>query len=250
MLTISHLAVRYGAIAAVKDVSLAVNEGEIVAIIGANGAGKTTTFKAISGLLRPAAGHIQFRGRDITGLAPHQVVRQGIVQVPEGRLIIGEMTVHENLLQGAYSRRDSAGVRRDIDDVLGRFSVLRDRLWQRAGTLSGGERQMLAIGRALMAAPQLLLLDEPSLGLAPIVVDEVFAAIQQLNAQGRTILLVEQNARQALLHAHRAYVMETGCTTMGDDAQRLLNDPRVVEAYLGVRRKVPARSGEASGERA
>jgi branched-chain amino acid transport system ATP-binding protein len=235
MLNVTELETRYGQVAALRGVSLEVHEGEIVSLIGPNGAGKTTTLMTISGLLKPVSGTIQFLGQAITPLSPERIVRLGIIQVPEGRWILGEMTVHENLLMGAYSRRDGkARIRTDIARVCELFPVLRERAEQRAGTLSGGEQQMLAIARALMASPKVLLMDEPSLGLAPLLVEEIFRAIQHLNASGTTILLVEQNARQALTISHRAYVLEVGRVILEGPAKGLIENEMIRRSYLGV----------------
>jgi len=242
LLSISDLEVAYGPISALQGVSLHVSEGEIVALIGANGAGKTTLLRTISGLLQPRRGAISFRtAREDTGdgmvpihgLPPHEIVRLGISQVPEGRQIFANLTVRENLVLGAYQERSAAEVRRLMREVCQLFPVLAERSAQRAGTLSGGEQQMLAIGRALMARPRLLLLDEPSLGLAPLFVRQIFRIIQKLNAAGTTILLVEQNAHMALTIAHRGYVLQTGRVIMSDRAAALLEHPDVKKAYLG-----------------
>lgn len=236
MLKIKDLVISYGNITAVKGITLDVEEGEIVTIIGANGAGKTTTLQTISGLLKPSQGSIEFKGENIAGWIPDRILRAGIAQVPEGRWILGEMTVRENLLMGAYTRRDKAAIKKDMADILDIFKPIADRIGQRGNTLSGGERQMLAIGRALMARPSLLLLDEPSLGLAPLIVEEIFRIIRDLRQQGTTILLVEQNARQALELADRGYVMEVGNVTLSDSGENLLGNDSVLKAYLGVRR--------------
>jgi branched-chain amino acid transport system ATP-binding protein len=232
-LVVEGLAVRYGHIQAVHRVDLEVRAGEIVALIGANGAGKTTTLHAVSGLLRPSAGAISFEGEDLGRRKPQEIVRRGLIQVPEGRAILTTLSVRENLELGAYSRRDRREMVRDLEVVMDRFPILRDRARLPAGNLSGGEQQMLAIGRALMGRPRLLLLDEPSMGLAPLVVQEIFHILQEINRAGTSLLLVEQNARQALRIAHRAYVLETGRTVLTDTGERLLGNPRVVEAYLG-----------------
>jgi branched-chain amino acid transport system ATP-binding protein len=224
----------YGNIHALKGISLTVNQGEIVTLIGANGAGKSTTLKTISGLLAPREGRIIFQGNDITGLPANRVTGLGLVQVPEGRRVFAQLTVQENLEIGAYLRHDIAGVRADMERVYDLFPRLRERRRQVAGTLSGGEQQMLAIGRAIMSQPQLLLLDEPSMGLAPLLVDTIFDTVLDLNRAGTTILIVEQNARKALQVAHRGYVLQTGVITISGEAQELLNDPRVIEAYLGL----------------
>ncbi len=223
----------YGAIEVLKDVSLQVNAGEIVTLIGSNGAGKTTTLMCVCGVLRARAGRILFDGRDLAGLPAHEIVRLGLAQSPEGRKIFPRLTVLENLEMGAFTRADRDGVRSDLDRVFALFPILGERRRQAGGTLSGGEQQMLAVGRAMMARPRLLLLDEPSLGLAPLVVKRIFEVIGELNRQGVTILLVEQNARMALRLAHRGYVMETGRITMTDRAAALLEDARVRSAYLG-----------------
>ena len=234
MLRIRGLEVAYGAVAAVRGVDLAVEAGEVVTLIGANGAGKSSILRAISGLVRPRTGSIEFLGRRIDGLRADQVTALGVVQVPEGRAVLARMTVMENLLMGAYPRRDG-GVEEDLRRVLDRFPRLAERRNQLAGTLSGGEQQMLVMGRALMARPKLLLLDEPSMGLAPLVVAEVFRLIRSINEERTTVLLVEQNARQALRIAHRAYVVETGRIPLTGPAADLARDPRVAAAYLGGR---------------
>ncbi|MFZ5590375.1 MAG: ABC transporter ATP-binding protein [Bacillota bacterium] len=233
ILTISDLHVNYGAIRALKGINCEVAEGEIVALIGANGAGKSTTLRTISGLMRPQQGTITWQGRPINRCQPHQIVAMGISQVPEGRRVFARMSVLENLEMGAYSRRSSSEVRADIRKVFARFPRLEERQHQLAGTLSGGEQQMLAIGRALMSRPRLLLLDEPSMGLAPMLVREIFNIIQEINREGTTILLVEQNARMALSIANRAYVLETGEVVLAGNAAQLANDPAVRKAYLG-----------------
>lgn len=208
MLTINDINVFYGAIHAIKGVSLEVNEGEIVTLIGANGAGKSTILRTISGLLKPKTGSIQFEGQEIAGMPAHEIVKTGISQVPEGRRIFAEMSVLENLELGAFTRKDKDGIKADMELVFERFPRLKERIGQLAGTLSGGEQQMLAMGRALMSRPRLLLLDEPSMGLAPLLIKEIFAIIQDINKTGTTVLLVEQNANMALSIAHRAYVLE------------------------------------------
>ncbi len=233
LLTVEHLHAGYGPIEVLKDISLEVNEGEIVTMIGANGAGKTTTLMTISGAVRARAGRIVFQGREIQNLPPYEIVRLGLCQSPEGRKIFSRLTVLENLELGAYTRHDKAGIQRDIDHAYELFPILRERKDQFGGTLSGGEQQMLAVARALMGRPKLLLLDEPSLGLAPLIVLKIFDVIRRLNAEGMSVLLVEQNARLALKLAHRGYVMETGTITMSDSASVLLNDQRVKDAYLG-----------------
>jgi len=232
LLTLSNLHVYYGAIHALKGVSLTVEPGEVVTLIGANGAGKSTTLRAISGLLRPREGSITLEGEELTRMAPEQIVRRGLCHSPEGRRIFANLSVLENLEMGAYTRRD-AEIRRDMDGVLETFPRLRERISQPAGTLSGGEQQMLAIGRALMGKPRVLLLDEPSLGLAPFMVQEIFRIIRDINARGTAILLVEQNAHMALGAAHRGYVLETGEVVLSDAGPALLHNPQVRRAYLG-----------------
>lgn len=233
MLTINDINVFYGAIHAIKGVSLEVNEGEIVTLIGANGAGKSTILRTISGLLKPKTGSIQFEGQEIAGMPAHEIVKTGISQVPEGRRIFAEMSVLENLELGAFTRKDKDGIKADMELVFERFPRLKERIGQLAGTLSGGEQQMLAMGRALMSRPRLLLLDEPSMGLAPLLIKEIFAIIQDINKTGTTVLLVEQNANMALSIAHRAYVLETGRITLSDDAKELAASDEVRKAYLG-----------------
>ena len=244
MLNVSNLETRYGQVAALRGISLEVREGEVVCLIGPNGAGKTTTLMTISGLLKPVRGTIQFLGQDITRLSPDRIVGLGIIQVPEGRWILGEMTVYENLLMGAYIRRDGKErIRTDIDRAWELFPALRERAQQQAGTLSGGEQQMLAIARALMARPKVLLMDEPSLGLAPVLVAEIFRTIQHLNATGTTILLVEQNARQALRISHRAYVLEVGRIILEGPSKGLIENEMIRRSYLGVGTTGDARTG-------
>ncbi len=233
MLTINDINVFYGAIHAIKGVSLEVNEGEIVTLIGANGAGKSTILRTISGLLKPKTGSIQFEGQEIAGMPAHEIVKTGISQVPEGRRIFAEMTVLENLELGAFTRKDKDGIKADMELVFDCFPRLKERIGQLAGTLSGGEQQMLAMGRALMSRPRLLLLDEPSMGLAPLLIKEIFAIIQDINKTGTTVLLVEQNANMALSIAHRAYVLETGRITLSGDAKELAASDEVRKAYLG-----------------
>jgi branched-chain amino acid transport system ATP-binding protein len=233
LLEVKGLQVCYGGINAVKGIDLEVRAGELVALIGANGAGKTTTLKALAGLLRPAAGRIHYNGEDITARPAFELVRQGLALVPEGRGVFGRLTVEENLAMGAYSRRDSTRIKTDADRVYGLLPRLAERRRQLAGTLSGGEQQMLAIGRALMSRPRLLLLDEPSMGLAPMMVHKIFETIRAIAAEGATLLLVEQNARLALETCDRGYVMESGLIAATDSAARLLADPRVRQAYLG-----------------
>jgi branched-chain amino acid transport system ATP-binding protein len=233
MLELSDLHVRYGNIRALQGLSLRVEAGELVALIGSNGAGKSTTLRTISGLLRPTAGTITFEGEDITRAATDRIVALGISHCPEGRRIFGSLTVGENLRLGAVSRSDRQAIDADLETVFELFPVLKERLGQVGGTLSGGEQQMLAIGRALMSRPRLLLLDEPSLGLAPLMVERIFATIAELKSRGRTILLVEQNVHQALDVADRAYVVETGRTTLEGPADILRHDPKVEQSYLG-----------------
>ncbi len=224
----------YGRVQALRSLTLSLGAGEIVALIGSNGAGKTTTLRTISGLLHPAAGTIEFDGNDITTTPAHEVVRRGICQSPEGRRLFARMQVIDNLRMGAYTRNDSAGINGDLARVYDLFPRLKERSTQLAGTLSGGEQQMLAIGRALMSRPKVLMLDEPSLGLAPILVELIFTIVRQINAQGVPILLVEQNAHKALEVAHRAYVLETGSIVMEGTGAELLRSPDVQRAYLGM----------------
>lgn len=234
LLTVNNLEVCYGAISALQGVSVSIEPGEIVTLIGANGAGKTTLLRAISGLIKPKNGEIVWENKTkLGGLPPHEIVRLGISHSPEGRQIFSNLTVRENLLLGGYQQRDKAQMRRDEDHCYNLFPVLKERREQRAGTLSGGEQQMLAIGRALMQHPRLLLLDEPSLGLAPLIVRKIFDIIREINRQGTTVFLVEQNAHMALTVAHRAYVLQTGRVIKSDIASRLLEDPEVKQAYLG-----------------
>jgi branched-chain amino acid transport system ATP-binding protein len=235
ILRIHDLAVAYGHIEAVKGVNLTLNEGEITALVGANGAGKSTILLAISGLLKPVRGQVLLDGQDLTTLRPHRIVRQGVVQVAEGRAILTTLTVADNLALGAYTRagRDNAQIARDLEWVYTLFPVLKSRRTGLAGNLSGGEQQMLAIGRALMAKPRVLLLDEPSMGLAPLMVQEIFRVLKEINRTGLTILLVEQNVRQALRISQRGYVLETGTIVASDSGENLLHDPKVIEAYLG-----------------
>ncbi|MCE7979871.1 MAG: ABC transporter ATP-binding protein [Caldilinea sp. CFX5] len=234
LLEVNNIHTYYGNIHALKGISVTVNEGEIVTLIGSNGAGKSTTLKTISGLLRPRQGDIRFQGKPIAGTPAHAVTGLGLVQVPEGRRVFSQMTVQENLEVGAYLRNDAAAVKQDMERIFALFPRLRERRRQVAGTLSGGEQQMLAMGRAMMSQPRLLLLDEPSMGLAPLLVDTIFETIENLNKNGATILVVEQNARKALQVAHRGYVLQTGTITMSGSAKELLDDPRVIEAYLGL----------------
>jgi branched-chain amino acid transport system ATP-binding protein len=233
MLKVENLMVNYGAIQAVKGISFEVEEKELVALIGSNGAGKSTTLKTISGIVRPSGGSITYRERDLARMPTHEIVSNGVVQAPEGRQIFGSLTVRENLMLGTSARADRARSNAELDSVFELFPILSERFSQRAGTLSGGEQQMLSIGRALMAKPQLLLLDEPSLGLAPLVVNRIFDVIRRLKASGVTILLVEQNARKALAVADRAYVLETGLIGVSGPAAILARDPKVEQAYLG-----------------
>jgi len=232
LLEIDNLHVYYGAIHAIKGVTLSVDAGEVVTLIGANGAGKSTTLRTVSGLLRPREGAVRFEGKDLTRLRADQIVRLGICHVPEGRRIFANLSVRENLEMGAYTRRD-AEIKKDLDNVLDTFPRLRERFTQSAGTLSGGEQQMLAMGRALMGRPRVLLLDEPSLGLAPFMVQEIFRIIHEINERGTTILLVEQNARMALRAARKGYVLETGSVVLSDTGAALLDNPEVRKAYLG-----------------
>ncbi|WP_026329335.1 ABC transporter ATP-binding protein [Propionispira raffinosivorans] len=233
MLKVEDINVYYGAIHAIKGISLEVNEGEIVTLIGANGAGKSTILRTISGLLKPKTGKIEFEGQNIAGIAAQRIVKSGISQVPEGRRIFANMTVMENLDLGAYVRSDKAVIQEDLKMVFARFPRLEERKTQEAGTLSGGEQQMLAMGRALMSRPRLLLLDEPSMGLAPLLIKEIFSIIQDINKTGTTILLVEQNANMALSIANRAYVLETGRITLAGAAKDLAASEAVRKAYLG-----------------
>ena len=233
ILRITDLAVSYGHIEAVKGIDLTLNEGEITALVGANGAGKSTALLAISGLLKPARGQVMLDGVDLTKLSPHRIVQSGVVQVAEGRAILTTLTVRENLELGAYTRRDKAQVARDMEWAYALFPVLKNRANGLAGNLSGGEQQMLAIARALMAKPRVLLLDEPSMGLAPLLVQEIFRVLKEINQTGLTIFLVEQNVRQALRIAQRGYVLETGKIVLADSGTNLLHNPKVIDAYLG-----------------
>jgi branched-chain amino acid transport system ATP-binding protein len=233
LLKVSDLKVAYGGIQAVKGVSFEVRQGELVSLIGANGAGKTTTLKAITGLQPVASGSIEYLGKPIKGQGAWDLARQGLVMIPEGRGTFTRMTITENLQMGAYTRNDEAEIAQDIDKVFALFPRLKERAGQLAGTMSGGEQQMLAMGRALMARPKVLLLDEPSMGLSPIMVDKIFEVVQSIHAQGTTMLLVEQNASRALGLADRGYVMESGEVTMSGPARQLLDDPKVRAAYLG-----------------
>ncbi|MFJ3055060.1 ABC transporter ATP-binding protein [Herbaspirillum sp. NPDC087042] len=233
ILQVQDLAVAYGHIEAVKGISLSLNEGEITALVGANGAGKSTSLLAISGLVKAQRGRVLLNGQDLLQLSPHRIVESGVVQVAEGRATLTTLTVEENLALGAYTRRDKDGVARDLEWVYSLFPVLKNRATGLAGNLSGGEQQMLAIGRALMAKPKVLLLDEPSMGLAPLIIQEIFRIVQEINKTGMTVLLVEQNVRQALRIAQRGYVLETGKIVLEDTGANLLGNPKVVEAYLG-----------------
>ena len=233
MLEIKDLHVHYGVIEALKGISLEVNEGEIVALIGANGAGKTTMMQSISGIVKKSGGEINFLNESIMKANPKHIVEMGLTQVPEGRRIFTGMSVYENLMMGAFLRKDKDGIKRDYEKVCEQFPILKERMNQDASTLSGGEQQMLAMGRALMAKPKLLLLDEPSMGLAPILVKEIFNIIEEINKSGTTVLLVEQNAKMALSIAHRAYVLETGKVVMSGTGEELAKSPNVQKAYLG-----------------
>ena len=233
MLKVEKLNVHYGVIHALKDVSMEVKEGEIVSLIGANGAGKTTLLQTISGLLKKTSGEVVFLGKSMNKVSAKNIVKEGITQVPEGRHIFSGMSVYENLLMGAYLRKDKDGIKADLQDIYQRFPILEKRSSQDASTLSGGEQQMLAMGRALMARPKILLLDEPSMGLAPILVKEIFNIIKDINEKGTTVLLVEQNAKMALSIADRAYVMETGNIVKTGTGAELVNSPEIQKAYLG-----------------
>ena len=233
MLKVENLVVRYGMIEAIKGISFEVHDGEIVTLIGANGAGKTTTMHAISGLLKPVSGSIYLNDVDLTRVPPHKIVSMGLAQVPEGRRVFAQQTVEENLILGAYSRTDAAGIAQDMEHVFELFPRLKERRTQPGGTLSGGEQQMLAMGRALMAKPKIMLMDEPSMGLSPLLVKEIFHIIQDINAQGTTVLLVEQNAKMALAIANRAYVLETGKITLEGTGRELASSEQVKKAYLG-----------------
>ena len=234
MLEVDNVHTYYGHIHALKGISFTVEQGEIVTLIGANGAGKSTTLKTISGLLQPREGHVRLNGEDLRAYKPHEIVALGVVQVPEGRRVFGRLTVTENLEMGAFTRSDREGIRQSIERVFTLFPRLKERQNQVAGTLSGGEQQMLATGRALMADPKLMLLDEPSMGLAPVLVDSIFDTIKQLHEQGTTILLVEQNARMALQVANRGYVIQTGEVVLSDSADNLRQNEMVQKAYLGI----------------
>jgi len=233
LLEVNGLEVAYGGIRAVKGIDFHVNEGEVVTLIGANGAGKSSTLRALSGLVRPAGGRVVYQGRDITGTPSHSLVGLGIALCPEGRGVFARLTVHENLLMGAFSRNDREAVAREVEEIYTLIPRLKERTRQLAGTLSGGEQQMLAIGRAMLARPRLLMLDEPSMGLAPLMVAKIFEIINLVASRGTTILLIEQNAQLALENAHRGYVLESGEIILSADARSLLADVRVKEAYLG-----------------
>lgn len=233
MLSVKDLHVHYGVIEALKGVSIDVNEGEIVSLIGANGAGKTTMLQAISGIVKKSSGDVEFLGQSIYKTNPKNIVAAGLTQVPEGRRIFTGLSVYENLMMGAFLRKDKKGIQEDLDKVYTQFPILKERVNQDASTLSGGEQQMLAMGRALMAKPKLLLLDEPSMGLAPILVKEIFSIIEEINKQGTTVLLVEQNAKMALSIAHRAYVLETGKVVLSGTGKELIESSEIQKAYLG-----------------
>ena len=233
MLEIKNLEVYYGMIQAIKGVSFEVNEGEVIALIGANGAGKTTILHTITGLLAPKKGSVMFEGKDITKIPAHRIVSLGMAHVPEGRRVFANLTVYENLKMGAYTRKDKAEIEESLQNIYKRFPRLEERKNQLAGTLSGGEQQMLAMGRALMSRPKIILMDEPSMGLSPILVNEIFDIIQEVSKGGTTVLLVEQNAKKALSIADRAYVLETGSIALSGNAQELLNDDSIKKAYLG-----------------
>lgn len=233
MLEIENLEVYYGAINALKGISFSVEQGEIIALIGANGAGKTTTLHTITGLIPAKSGTIKLNGKDITKTPAHKIVSMGMAHVPEGRRVFAQLSVYENLMLGAYTRKDKAEVAETLEHVFERFPRLKERRTQSAGTLSGGEQQMLAMGRALMSKPSIILMDEPSMGLSPLYVNEIFDIIREINKSGTTVLLVEQNAKKALSMANRAYVLETGKITLSGDARELMNNEQVKRAYLG-----------------
>ena len=233
MLKVTDLTVHYGAIQALRGISFDVNEGEVITLIGSNGAGKTTTLHSVSNIIKKTSGKVEFLGNDITNVSADSIVKTGLIQVPEGRRVFANMSVKENLEMGAYTRKDKAGIKTDMEKVYELFPRLKERIKQLSGTLSGGEQQMLAMGRALMSNPKLLLLDEPSMGLAPILVDEIFSIIQEINKTGTTILLVEQNAYKALSIADRAYILETGTLFKSGKESDLINDDTVKSAYLG-----------------
>ena len=233
MLEVKDLKVSYGSILALKGISFDVKKGEIISLIGANGAGKTTTLHSISNLIKKQSGSVIFKGEDITNLSPDKIVKAGLIHVPEGRRVFANLTVKENLEMGAYLRKDKAGIKSDLEHVYELFPRLKERLRQAAGTLSGGEQQMLAMGRGLMSKPELLLLDEPSMGLAPILVDEIFDIVQKINKDGTTILLVEQNAFKAMSIANRVYILETGEVASSGNSEEMIHDEAVKKAYLG-----------------
>lgn len=233
MLEIKNLEVYYGVIQAIKGISFEVNEGEVIALIGANGAGKTTTLQTITGMLKPAAGEVLFEGQDISKIPGHKIVTMGMAHVPEGRRVFAELSVYENLKMGAYTRKDKAEIAESLKRVYKSFPRLEERKNQLAGTLSGGEQQMLAMGRALMSKPKIILMDEPSMGLSPIFVEEIFNIIREISAEGTTVLLVEQNAKKALEIADRAYVLETGNIVLSGDAGEMMNNDSIKKAYLG-----------------
>lgn len=233
MLEVKGLQVYYGVIQALKDVSFEVNQGEVIALIGANGAGKTTTLHTVTGLLPAKQGSIIFEGHDITKMPAHKIVELGIAHVPEGRRVFADLTVYENLIMGAYTRKDKKEIAENLENVYKRFPRLKERKNQKAGTMSGGEQQMLAMGRALMSNPKMIVMDEPSMGLSPIFVNEIFDIIEKVSASGTTVLLVEQNAKKALSIADRAYVLETGNIVLSGDAKELMNDDSIKKAYLG-----------------
>ena len=233
MLEVKGLQVYYGVIQALKDVSFEVNQGEVIALIGANGAGKTTTLHTVTGLLPAKQGSITFEGVDITKMPAHKIVEMGIAHVPEGRRVFSQLSVYENLIMGAFTRKDKKEIAENLENVYKRFPRLKERKNQRAGTLSGGEQQMLAMGRALMSNPKMIVMDEPSMGLSPIFVNEIFDIIEKVSASGTTVLLVEQNAKKALSIADRAYVLETGNIVLSGDAKELMNDDSIKKAYLG-----------------
>ncbi len=233
MLEVRNLEVHYGVICAIKGISFEVNEGEVIALIGANGAGKTTTLQTVSGMLKPTAGEVLFQGEDITKIPGHKIVTMGMAHVPEGRRVFAELSVYENLKLGAYTRKDKEEIAESLARVYRSFPRLGERKYQLAGTLSGGEQQMLAMGRALMSKPQIILMDEPSMGLSPILVEEIFKIIREISAGGTTVLLVEQNAKKALAIADRAYVLETGNIVLSGDAKEMMNNDSIKKAYLG-----------------
>lgn len=233
MLEVKDLQVYYGVIQALKGISFHVNQGEVIALIGANGAGKTTTLQTLTGILSPKSGSIVFEGKDLTRTPAHKIVEMGMAHVPEGRRVFADMSVYENLLLGAYTRKDKAEIAESLASVYKRFPRLEERKGQRAGTLSGGEQQMLAMGRALMSKPKIILMDEPSMGLSPILVEEIFHIIREISAGGTTVLLVEQNAKKALSIADRAYVLETGNIVLSGDAKEMMNNESIKKAYLG-----------------